>query len=128
MRAAWIIAGILCIAPDRAAAQAVEWWRIPQYQRELGLTSKQSAAIEHLFRMTLDERRALRDKLDRTEAALQNAFTEGDENEAIQLISEVENARAARNTARTMMLVRIYWVLSPQQRQRLKMLTNRSGP
>jgi Spy/CpxP family protein refolding chaperone len=124
-----LIFATLWLAAAPAAAQAVEWWHVPRYQRELALTSEQSATIEAIFRRTLKERRALRDSLDRAEAALEDAFSRADENAAMRLIPEVEAARSARNTARTMMLVRIYWVLTPAQRHSLARLTSeRRGP
>ena len=100
-----------------AAAGADKWWLLADVQRQLGLTTHQVRELDTLFEGTLGERRRLRIELDRLEAKLARAMNEGREEDAFGLIPRVESARAARNIARTMLLVRMYRVLKPNQRR-----------
>ena len=50
---------------------------------------------------------------------LTRAIDNGDESAATALVPRVESARMAHNIARTMMLIKIYWFLTPEQRVKL---------
>jgi Spy/CpxP family protein refolding chaperone len=102
-----------------AAAQGVEWWRREDLQRQLRLTPGQIDTLDTLSRSTLQKRRALRAALDREERALEEAIAQDDEEAALARIPMVEAARAARNKERTLLLLRIYRVLTPEQRRAL---------
>ena len=122
-----LVALTLSLAPAAAGGPAAEWWRVASIQRELRLTPEQVASLEAIFRATHRRRLALNERLSRVEADLQKAIARGDETAAAALIAPVEAARSERNTARTMMLMRMYRVLTLQQRRALAALQGR-GP
>jgi Spy/CpxP family protein refolding chaperone len=107
-----------------AGAQGYRWWQNAVVQRELRLSHDQVETLEALFVSTLDERRALRRELDRREEHVQQLLMRGDtaDAQAIEAITQLEIARGRRNAARTLMLFRMYRVLSLEQRQALKRL------
>jgi Spy/CpxP family protein refolding chaperone len=106
------------------AQQPNPWWRDPDVQRQLDLTSAQIEEIDARFRETLDERRRMRADADKADADLADALTRGDlsDADAEALASRVARAQAVRNEARTRVLLRMYKVLSPQQRTQLTSL------
>jgi Spy/CpxP family protein refolding chaperone len=118
-----IAAGYLSTA---AGAQGYRWWQNAVVQRELELSRDQIETLEALFVSTLDERRALRRELDRREEHVQQLLMRGDTDDAraIEAITQLEIARGRRNAARTLMLFRMYRVLSLEQRHALKRLTD----
>lgn len=108
-----------------AFAQGLEWWRSDDIQRQLRLTTEQVQMIDVLVKSTLQKRRTLRMTLDREEEALEDAIARDDEKRALDLIPRVEAARAARNRERTLLLLRIYRVLTPEQRRELSRIEAR---
>lgn len=113
------IASLLCL---EAGADTAEWWKAPEMQRELRLTARQIASLDAVFRESLTERRRLRIELDRLEARLVGVMDRGDLDDhfATALIETVEQTRARRNILRSVMLLRMYKILSPEQRAVLR--------
>jgi Spy/CpxP family protein refolding chaperone len=120
-----VAAAICWLLTTAAAAQSPEWWRREDVQRQLRLTPPQIQAIDALFDGTLQRRRALRAALDREARALEEAIARDDEQTALERIPRVEAARTARNKERTLLLLRIYRVLTPAQRSILKRIRAR---
>ena len=115
----------LVVAGTPVFAQGLEWWRGDDFQRELRLTAEQVQMIDVLVKSTLQKRRTLRMTLDREEEALEDAIARDDEKRALDRIPRVEAARAARNRERTLLLLRIYRVLTPEQRRELSRIEAR---
>jgi Spy/CpxP family protein refolding chaperone len=70
--------------------------------------------------------RAEKQALDREDAALSRLMVEGADESAIgQAIERVEAARSAANKTRTWMLVRMYRVLSAEQRVKVQAMHER---
>jgi Spy/CpxP family protein refolding chaperone len=115
----------LCASPARA--EMPEWWKNPAVRQRLSLTTGQAASIDLVFRRSLPERRRLRQELDRLEAQLAAALQLGvnDEESILALIDKVEHARARRNIARNLMLLRMHRILTPPQRRLLADTTYR---
>jgi Spy/CpxP family protein refolding chaperone len=92
-----------------------------EVQRALRLTPKQVAALERVFDASLSERRALLAAFEKWEFDLQQLLKEAnpDERVAVELIERLEEARARRNVARAMMLLRMRQILTPAQRSAL---------
>jgi Spy/CpxP family protein refolding chaperone len=90
-------------------------------QRELALTADQVKKLEMVFVSTVAERRKLRRELDRLERLVGQIIARADldESRASAWIEKLEAARAKRNAARTLMLFRMYRILTPKQRQGL---------
>jgi Spy/CpxP family protein refolding chaperone len=94
------------------------WWFNATVQHELGLSPAQVKALESTFARGLPERLALRRELNRRDAQLQQLLERGDADEAVveRCIVQVEEVRARRNVQRTLMLLKMYRILTPLQR------------
>jgi Spy/CpxP family protein refolding chaperone len=110
---------VLLLGSDPAAAQGFRWWQDEHFTRELGLTREQSTTIEAIFQKELPTLRKSRDALDAAEARLELMIYSATERELLRQIRLVESLRARRNTARTVMLLRMRAVLDPDQRVKL---------
>ena len=115
---------LICIFEQDAAARPGQdkWWQDPAIQQELALTAEQVRTLEWLFASTQMEQRSLGKALARLERSLQQAIAVADlDDEGLgHAVDEVEAMRAKRNTTRTLMLYRMYRILSQEQRQQLK--------
>jgi len=102
-------------------AQRRAWWRDPDVQRRLSLTASQVTEIDLRFRETLDERRKNRVEADKADAELTEALARGDlsDGDAEALAGRVAQLQAARNISRTRVLLKMYRVLTPEQRAQL---------
>lgn len=115
-----VLSGIA--ASPAGAQERHKWWLSERVKAEVGLTDQQSQEIEGIFQAVLPDLRVHKDELDRLEREVSRLLGEGEPNEvvAVQAIDRVETARASLNKARTLMLLRMYRVLSPEQRVKLR--------
>src|SRR5262245_28111287 len=99
------------------------WWRDAQFQRDLSLTAEQTAKIENVFQPAVTQLRAKKAELDQQEEEL-SRLTAANANEAAvpKQVDKVEAIRAHLNNTRTLMLLRMRQVLSPEQRVKLNKL------
>jgi Spy/CpxP family protein refolding chaperone len=106
--------------------QTFPWWKSEQFMKELGLTAEQSAHIEKIWVATRPELRQEFDELNKLEDKL-SRMIQKDADEAIlsRQIDRVETARASANKTRSVMLVQMVKVLTPDQRVRFKGLHDR---
>jgi Spy/CpxP family protein refolding chaperone len=103
-----------------ASAQPMQWWKLEPVKKELGLTAEQSASIEGIFQDSMVELRQKKTELDHLEGKLSNLIeTMAAEDQVTRQIDRVETVRAAMNKARTLMLLHIRQVLTPDQRTKL---------
>jgi len=110
-------------APVRAQSFGFPWWRDAQFQRELGLTSDQSKRIDDIFQSTIPVLRQKKEDLDTQEAELSRLIAaNADEQAVIRQVDKVEALRSNLNKMRTLLLLHIRQVLSPDQRTRLNRL------
>ena len=108
-------------------AQAHSWWKSDEFRAALGLTADQSARIDSIFQTTLPQLRQEMDELDRLEVRLSRLIeSDADEVEIARHIDRVETARANVGKTRSLMLVRMRRVLTPEQRSRMKTLEEES--
>jgi Spy/CpxP family protein refolding chaperone len=124
---AWALAVVMTIAMSTrllGASERTFWWRDPDIQSELRLTDRQVRELDSLFAERLNERIALHQKLDRLETRFRQALERKDSSELLieKLHAEVLRLRVARNARRTMMLLAMYNVLTPEQRARIRVL------
>ena len=98
-----------------------KWWIDKKDRAELEISDQQSATIEAIWRKSLKERAATRDRLEQLEAALSRMMLDPavDETAVAAQIDKVEAARTEANKARVLMLFRMNRVLNPDQRQKL---------
>lgn len=113
-----LIAGIL-LAQSQVAAERFKWWQSTEVQKALHLTQKQVAALDSIFNASLPQRRALRAAFDRCESDFEELQKQSmpDELIAVAAIDRLEKARARRNVARTMLLLRMRRILTAVQRR-----------
>lgn len=118
-----IVFSLAAAGSAHAQSFGFPWWRDAQFQKELVLTADQSTRLDALFQANMPGLRQGRDELDRQESELSRMITIGaDEKQVTQQIDKVENIRASLNKSRTLMLLHMRQVLTPDQRVKLNKL------
>jgi len=126
-----VIALLLLVAWPAAASppqQGFKWWQ-GQRAKELGLTSDQSAKIEDIFQAAFPRMKAASEDVDRLQKELSRLISE-DKTTEMDVVRQLNQVQAARNELdrqRTLMLFRMHRELSPDQRAKLKALSDRWG-
>lgn len=129
-----IAAVALCLLASAAAGQGTDrqqpWWLSPAVQSQIALTPQQAARIDAIFRESLPDRRRLRQQATTLRQQLEGLLAAGtvSDVQAVSLISRLCKVEGQRNVARTMMLVRMHRVLTPDQRIQLTDLSVRLSP
>jgi Spy/CpxP family protein refolding chaperone len=119
---------LLCAAPALAqrppdAPRPFPWWKSEPFKKELGLTTEQSTRIDKIWETTRLELRQEWDELSKLEGKLSRLIqVDADEAVLTRQIDRVETARAAANKTRSLMLVQMLKVLTPDQRTRFNTL------
>lgn len=99
------------------------WWRDAQFQRDLSLTQEQSAKIDAVFQQAIPSLREQKTVLDAQEEELSRMIaSNADEAAVTRQVDKVESIRANMNKKRTLMLLHMRQVLSPEQRVKLNKL------
>ena len=110
-------------APLHGQSFGFPWWRDAQFQRDLSLTTDQSARIDSVFQQTIPILRQKKTELDALEEELSRMIAaNADESSVTRQVDRVEAIRANMNKMRTLMLLRMRQVLSPEQRVKLNQL------
>lgn len=113
---------VVLMAPTAAAAQPLQWfwWKTEPTKSDLALTVDQSAQIESVFQDGFAQLRIQKDELDKLEGKLSRLIeTMADEGQVTQQIDRVEAVRSKLNKTRTLMLLHMRQVLTPDQRVKL---------
>jgi len=117
------IAAFLLVAlamPVRGQSFGFPWWRDAQFQRDLSLSPDQSGRIDAVFQKTIPTLREKRTELDAQEEELSRMIAaNADEGSVIKQVDKVEAIRSHMNKTRTLMLLRMRQILSPEQRTKL---------
>jgi periplasmic protein CpxP/Spy len=116
------VVGATVLAARPASAQGFKWWQSDTFTRELGLTADQSSKIEAIFQATVPVLRRQKDALDKAEADFNQTIEASDDAQVMAQVGVVEAARSELNKSRTMMLLRMRRVLTPDQRVKFVML------
>jgi Spy/CpxP family protein refolding chaperone len=104
------------------------WWKDAQFQKDLSLTTEQSGRIDAVFQSTITLLRQKKVELDQQEAELSRLIAaNADETVVTRQVDKVEVIRAHLNKTRTLMLLRMRQVLSPDQRVQLNKLYEQWG-
>ena len=111
-----VVAGTVLVCALPAFAQGFKWWQSEDFRKGLGLTQDQSARIEGVFQHTLPALRKQKEALDRAEADFNLMVESSDDPQVMAQVTVVEAARSELNKSRTMMLLRMRRVLTPDQR------------
>jgi Spy/CpxP family protein refolding chaperone len=121
----------LYLCAPAAAAQSTDrhepWWLSPTVQAQIALTLQQAGRIDAIYRESWPERRRLRRQVMTLQRQLEGVLAKAtmSDDEALRLISRLCAADRQHKVARTMMLVRMHWVLTPTQRLQLAELSAR---
>ena len=107
---------------SHASAQGFKWWQSDTFIKGLGLTQEQSTKIEAVFQKTVPALRQQKDALDKAEADFNQMVEASDDAQVMAQVTVVEAARSELNKSRTMMLLRMRRVLTPDQRVKFVML------
>jgi Spy/CpxP family protein refolding chaperone len=118
----------LAVVPVAGASQQTTprgWWRNEAIVKDLGLTADQTTRLNAIFETTMPELRQDREELERLEAKLSRMIQDErmDEASLAVQIDRVEMARANGNKTRSLMLLRMYRVLTREQRTRFDQLS-----
>lgn len=120
-----ILIGVF-LSTHPVSAQGFKWWQSDTFTRELGLTSDQSTKIEAIFQRTLPALRTQKGALDKAEADFNQMVEASDDAQVMAQVGVVEAARSELNKSRTMMLLRMRRVLTPDQRVKFVMLQEKT--
>jgi Spy/CpxP family protein refolding chaperone len=95
-----------------------KWWRSAEGRAAFGITDQQSRDLEAIFQSMLPTLRTHKAEVDRHQQALSKLLSEASANETvvIQHIDRLEAAQSALSRTRTLMLYRMYRLLTPEQR------------
>ena len=129
MRLTWarrllpLVFGLALAASIHGQSFGFAWWKDAQFQRELGLSTEQSARIDAIFQAAISQLRPKKEELDKQEDLLSQQIAAGaDEALVTRQVDRVEAIRAHMNKMRTLMLLKERQVLSPEQRVKLNKL------
>jgi Spy/CpxP family protein refolding chaperone len=105
-----------------------KWWASDKYKQELKLNAEQSAEIEKIFQASMERLRVDKDDFDRAQSNFSQLMerTSADDREFQRAVDRLEMARYYVSRERTLMLVRIHSVLTPDQRKGLEAIRKRS--
>jgi Spy/CpxP family protein refolding chaperone len=113
----------LAVVPAAGAAGMPEgkWWKNPSVTAELGLTPDQSTEIEKVFVRSRSKLIDLKADLEKKQLDLQVAMEDktADRGAVEKKIESVENARAALQKTRALMILDMKQILKPAQWERL---------
>jgi Spy/CpxP family protein refolding chaperone len=122
----WLLTAAVLLAiavPLRAQSFGFPWWRDAQFQKELNLSADQSARIDSVFQATMPSLRQKKEELDQQEAELSRLIAaNADEQVVTRQVDRVEAIRSHMNKSRTLLLLHIRQVLTPDQRAKLNKL------
>src|SRR5262245_58612209 len=105
-----------------------KWWAVDKYKQELKLTPEQSAEIEKVFQASMDRLRVDKEDLDREQTTFSQLMEKPwvDDREFQRAVDRLEMARYYVSKERTLMLVRIHSILTPEQRKGLAAIRKRN--
>jgi Spy/CpxP family protein refolding chaperone len=108
-------------------AQRQPWWKAAAIQNAISLTSHQAEQLDAIYRESLPERRRLRRQLAAQQKRVAEIFATGpfDDERVRPVILRLFAVEKKRNVARVLMLIRMYRVLTPIQRDKLEELSAR---
>jgi Spy/CpxP family protein refolding chaperone len=118
-----VVASFLLLVGTPVQIGSARWWHSPRIVHDLSLEARQIQAIDRLYRQSLLQSRA-RAVAAATARARFDRLLEMDASDEtlMQAGCAVVDADVARSRARTLMLWRMYAVLTPTQRSQLKRL------
>lgn len=118
-----LLLGLLLLIPGAVEAQRFKWWQDEAVKRHVGLTDKQAKKIDNIFKASMPDLVKAKQELDRLEQDLIPLVDSAtDDAELRERVDRVETARAELNKRRSLMLLRMWRVLSVEQRVKFESL------
>jgi hypothetical protein len=114
--------GVGASQPAQDKNRPYKWWLSDEGKREFGINDQQSRDLETQFQQMLPSLKANKSELDKQEKVLNQLLSDGSSGEptVAQAIDRVEAARSALSRTRTLMLYRMYRLLTPEQRAKVQ--------
>jgi Spy/CpxP family protein refolding chaperone len=109
-------------AAEVAAKAKAKWWRSPALRAEFAITDAQSTELDHIFHSFYASLKSGMEDVDRYHKDVSKIMAEGSSSEVdvLHAIDKLEAAKASLARTRMLMLYRMYRVLSPDQRVKVK--------
>jgi Spy/CpxP family protein refolding chaperone len=109
-------------AADAAAKAKAKWWRTPELRAEFAITDAQSTELDRIFHSFYASLKSGMADVDRYHKDVSKIMAEGSSSEVdvLHAIDKLEAAKASLARTRMLMLYRMYRVLSPEQRIKVK--------
>lgn len=109
-------------AADAAAKAKAKWWRAPELRAEFAITDAQSTELDRIFHSFYAALKSGMADVDRYHKDVSKIMAEGSSSEVdvLHAIDKLEAAKASLARTRMLMLYRMYRVLSPEQRVKVK--------
>jgi Spy/CpxP family protein refolding chaperone len=108
--------------PQQDKNRGYKWWLTEEGKKEFGISEQQSRVLESQFQQMLPTLKANKTELDKQEKTLNQLLSDASSSEPVvaQAIDRVEAARSALSRTRTLMLYRMYRLLTPEQRAKVQ--------
>jgi Spy/CpxP family protein refolding chaperone len=109
-------------AAEAAAKAKAKWWRAPELRAEFAITDAQSTELDTIFHTFYASLKSGMEDVDRYHKDVSKIMAEGSSSEVdvLHAIDKLEAAKASLARTRMLMLYRMYRVLSPDQRIKVK--------
>jgi Spy/CpxP family protein refolding chaperone len=109
-------------AADAKAKAKGKWWLSPELRAEFAITDAQSAEIDRIYHTFYASLKSGMGDVDRYHKDVSKIMAEGSSSEVdvLHAIDKLEAAKATLTKTRMLMLYRMYRVLSPEQRLKVK--------
>jgi Spy/CpxP family protein refolding chaperone len=109
-------------AAEAAAKAKAKWWRSPELRAEFAITDAQSTELDRIFHSFYASLKSGMEDVDRYHKDVSKIMAEGSSSEVdvLHAIDKLEAAKASLARTRMLMLYRMYRVLSPEQRIKVK--------
>jgi Spy/CpxP family protein refolding chaperone len=111
------------IDPKAAAEKAKhKWWRSDEMRAEFGITDAQSIEVEKIFQSFYGALKSGMEDVDANQQKVSKMLADASATEVdvIAAIDRLEGAKAGLGRTRNLMLYRMYRVLTPEQRAKVK--------
>jgi Spy/CpxP family protein refolding chaperone len=115
-----LLAVVVPVSAQPAARQP--WWKADAIRNAISLTSHQAEQLDAIYRESLPVRRRLRRQLTAQQKRVAEMFSAGpfDDEHVLPEVDRLFAMEKERNVARVLMLIRMYRVLTPIQRDKLE--------
>jgi Spy/CpxP family protein refolding chaperone len=109
-------------AAEAAAKAKAKWWRSAELRAEFAITDAQSTELDRIFHSFYASLKSGMADVDRYHKDVSKIMSEGSSSEVdvLHAIDKLEAAKASLARTRMLMLYRMYRVLSPEQRIKVK--------